>query len=212
MINEGNSPEHSVRILADTGVVWDALSLQVDPKRMKGDERRLEDAGAFWQLIAEPQVEIHYTSLLDRKLSHLFPVSWGTLKPRLTRSPIPLSRADGYHKLDGSIKCGGRYGGSLRKLLPLDHADKLTAAAKHAQETGMDTEYKEHRKKEFDFEHLEAALELGASYFITTDYALLGRLRGLTVAERKSPPVLRAASIAVRPVDALQALSATGRT
>lgn len=212
MIIEDNAPELTIRILADTSVVWDALSLQVDAKRMKGDEQRLEDAGAFWQLIAEPRVEIYYTSLLDHKLSHLFPVPWEALRPRLTRTPMPLSRADGYHKADGAIKCGGWYGGSLRVLLPPNHADKLTAAAKHAQETGMDTEYKEHRKKEFDFEHLEAALELGASYFITTDYALLGRLKSLTVAERKNPAVLRAGSIAVRPVDALQALRATGRT
>lgn len=47
MIIKDNSPELSIRIFADTSVVWDALSLQVDAKRMKGDVQRLEDAGPF---------------------------------------------------------------------------------------------------------------------------------------------------------------------
>ncbi len=211
MIIEDNAPELPIRILADTGVVWDALSLQANAKRMKGDEQWLEDAGAFWQLIAEPRVEIYYTSLLDHKLSHLFPVPWEALRPRLTRTSIPISRADGYHKLDGSIRCGGTYGGSLRVLLTADHEVKLTTAARNFQETGDNTKYMNQRTKEFDYEHLEAALEVGANYFITTDYTLLARLKSLTAAQRKSQEVQRAASIAVRPVEALLAISTTGR-
>lgn len=204
----GDTRALPVRILADTSIIWDALSFQLEPDRMKRDERRLEDAKAFWQLLAEPRMEVYYTSLLEHNLSQRFPAHWQGLKSRLIRTPIPLSRADGYHKADGSIMGGGTCGGSLRLLLSPDHEGNLIGAAKHFQDTGIETEYKKHRKGEFDYEHLEAALEVHARYFITTDYALLGRLKSLTAEERKNPEVQRAATIAVRPVDALRLIGA----
>ncbi len=212
MTTGGDTGALAIRVLADTSLIRHAITLQLEPDRMKGDQRLLGDAAAFWNLPDDPRVMMYYTSLLEHMLSRRFPAHWQGLKRRLTKASIPVSRVDGYHKADGSIKFGGTYGGGLRVLLSPEHEVALHAAASNFQETGVETEYEKHRGKEFDYEHLEAALEIGARYFITTDYRLLRRLKSLTAEQKKNAVVQRAASIAVRPVDALQALSAPGRT
>lgn len=191
------------RILADTSAAWDALKLKSEPSRVARDQHRLEDAKAFWELLEEPYVEMYYTSLLENNLSLHFRAPWEELRGNLIRAAIPLSKADGYHKANGSLLCGGVYGGMRRVLLSSNHELKLQNAAKVHHESGQDIEYRKQRRKEFDYEHLEAALELDATCFITTDYALLRRLRTLTAEQRKNPHVHKAASIAVRPVHAL---------
>lgn len=89
-----------------------------------------------------------------------------------TRVPIPLTRADGSFKLDGSILLGGIHGGSLDVLLTadgVDHERLIHEAAVRVQSAGTHLYDEKIRRKEFDVEHLEASLEAQADYFITSD-------------------------------------------
>lgn len=89
-----------------------------------------------------------------------------------TRVPIPLTRADGSFKHDGSILGGGVHGGSLDVLLTadgLDHERLIHEAAQRAQSAGTFLYDEKIRRKEFDVEHLEASLEAQADYFVTSD-------------------------------------------
>ncbi|MGY6217579.1 hypothetical protein ACW73L_20675 [Methylolobus aquaticus] len=91
--------------------------------------------------------------------------------PVSTRVPIPLTRYDGAYCHDGSVLRGGRMGGSLRDLLKIDghpHDTALAMAADNLKE-GEKLYYKKPRKREFDIEHMESALEADASLFLTTD-------------------------------------------
>lgn len=91
--------------------------------------------------------------------------------PFAKKVPIPFTRLDGTYKLDGSFLVGGNFGGKLRDLLTLqgyNHPDKLKEAA-NSLALG-DYLYKtKPRKKEFDIEHMESALECNAELFITSD-------------------------------------------
>jgi len=89
-----------------------------------------------------------------------------------TRVPIPLTRADGSFKYDGSVLCGGIYGGTLEVLLTsngVDHERLIREAAARAQSAGTFLYDERIRRKEFDVEHLEASLEAYADYFVTAD-------------------------------------------
>lgn len=89
-----------------------------------------------------------------------------------TRVPIPLTRADGSFKADGSILLGGIHGGSLDILLTadgVDHERLVHEAAQRARSAGTFLYDEKIRRKEFDVEHLEASLEANADYFVTSD-------------------------------------------
>jgi hypothetical protein len=62
------------------------------------------------------------------------------------------------------------------------------------------------RKKEFDVEHLESALEAGADLFITTDQPLISRLSRALGLLTDNMAVMRANEICVTPGQALSRL------
>lgn len=98
--------------------------------------------------------------------------------PFAKKVPIPLTRFDGAYKLDGSLLCGGKFGGTLRDLLTIqgyDQPTKLEEAAKSLV-PGNYLYNTKPRKKEFDIEHMESALECSAELFITTDKSTILRL------------------------------------
>lgn len=101
-----------------------------------------------------------------------------------TRVPIPLTRADGSFKLDGSILFGGVHGGSLDVMLTadgVDHERLIHEAAVRAQSAGTFLYVETIRRKEFDVEHLEASLEAQADYFVTSDVrSIILRLQRLS--------------------------------
>jgi hypothetical protein len=196
-----------IKVLADTSAIWDALRFQSGPDKME-DHDRSDDAKAFWQLLGESTVTVYYNSLADHSLSGVFPDLWKETRQRLMKAPVPLSRADGYYQADGSLKYGGRFGGTLRILLVADHKAKLETAVQQFKDTRDDSGYKAQRGKEFDYEHLETALELEAEFFITTDYRLLRRLKTVSRAQRCLAEVQRVIQIVSRPVDALRSIRA----
>ena len=116
--------------------------------------------------------------LPDNYLNDL-PMSFNRIKNNryFTKIPVPLSRADGTYRADGSILCGGSFGGALRGILSMDGYHHETALQ------NADPDYKlenpvhtKPRKKEFDVEYLESALEANADLFITADQPLIDRL------------------------------------
>jgi len=125
---------------------------------------------------------------------------------------IPLSRADGTHKLDGSIKAGGKFGGSLREILSISgHSHEIAFRnAKPKLKRKENPAHTEPRKKEFDVEHLESALEAEADFFLTADYKLMGRL----IQAKKEYPTNKvihlALKICFRPVDAVTEIETRG--
>ncbi len=195
------------RILVDTSAIRDALRFRESPGAVsRFGVQRVEDAVAFWALIARPSVRLSYNALLEHHIGKRFPVAWANVSRLLQKCPIPLSRADGVRKADGSTKCGGDFGGTLRPLLGTSHDVTLRiASALHDPTMKV---YKQQREKEYDLEHLESALELGATYFISTDYHLLRRLRGLAHDLLVIPTILRAQKIAKRPSEVLSILEA----
>lgn len=124
--------------------------------------------------------------------------------------PIPLSRADGTYKYDGSILCGGKLGGFLREILSMDGYDHETAL-KNAK-PNLKLENPAHtnpRKNEFDVEHLESALEANADLFITADQALINRLRHALQLHPENSIIEMANKICGTPFQALIRLEAT---
>lgn len=122
--------------------------------------------------------------------------------------PIPLSRADGTYKCDGSLLGGGQIGGALRDVLSTDGYDHeralQTATPNYKLENPAHTKP---RKKEFDVEHLESALEACANLFITVDQPLIGRLNRALKLLPENPVVTRANEICVTPDQALNRLN-----
>ena len=203
------TPPIAVKVLVDTSAIWDALRFRFEPDRIRVQDR-LDDAKAFWRLLDESGVKIYYNSLADHWLSSKFPVPvlWDDIRKYLTKASVPLSKADGHYKPDGSLKAGGRFGGSLRILLAPDHEDKLREAARIFENTMIDAAYRSERGKEFDYEHVETALELEADFFITTDYKLLRRLKNVPRLHLRISEIQRAIQITSRPIDALRSIRA----
>jgi hypothetical protein len=122
---------------------------------------------------------------------------------------IPLTRYDGSYAADGSILHGGEFGGALRLLLNLDghdHEARLREAAERLP-PGQRLNVRTERSREFDIEHLEAAMEAGADLFVTLDRkTILNRLR--RALPQKSGAIKHAADIAVLPTEAASRLDA----
>jgi len=120
---------------------------------------------------------------------------------------IPLSRADGTHLADGSVLAGGNFGGTVRKILSLYGHDHEKAIQKTPPDMkNVNFAHNKPRKKEFDIEHLESALEANADIFITTDQKLIDRLDLAKEKYSASEEVAFARKICFLPVDAISEL------
>lgn len=126
--------------------------------------------------------------------------------PLSTKVVIPLTRADGLQCFDGSITHGGRMGGKLRPLLALDGNDQDAQVAQAAATLTQDQHLYElpARRKEFDIEHMEAALEADADFFVTVDRStIINRYRAVREQFRSDAAITRAIDFSVTPGEAL---------
>jgi hypothetical protein len=128
--------------------------------------------------------------------------------PYFIKIPIPLSRAGGTYKADGSLLAGGFYGGTLMAILSMDGYDHKAAlqnaAPNYRRENPAHTKP---RIKEFDVEHLESALEARADLFITADQLLIDRLSRAFELLPVNPTIMRANEICATPKQALSVLN-----
>ena len=193
-------PDHRYKAVVDTSVVRHFLSYKGDPA---GVAEFREDIEAFSRILDLPGTRFFYTPLLAHHISEKFGSRWidFATRRRLTEISAHLPHAR-----------GGLRVGALKKIfLEPDHEAKLAKKAEEDKERVFadDEEYKKssrygkQRSKEHDWDHLEAALAIGADLFITTDYKLLRRLKSLTAKQKKNEAVARAVKIAARPVEAL---------
>ena len=137
------------------------------------------------------------------------PISFSLIKETgcFERIPIPLSRADGTYKCDGSLLCGGRFGGALKGMLSMDGHDHERALGAAVTKSKLENPaHTKPRKKEFDVEHLESALEAEADLFITTDHPLINRLSRALGLLTNNLAARRANEICVTPSQALSRL------
>lgn len=176
--------------------------------------QELQDLAAFDQIVSYVDQGAHlgatflHSELVLRELgprrSQMF---WKTGMPRSTKVTIPQTRSDGSYCYDGSIKHGGRMGGKLRSLLALDgyqHDNRLTQAAatlatdQYLYELPVP-------KREFDIEHMEAALEADADLFVTVDRStILNRYRAVREQFQSNEVITRAIDFSVTPGEALE--------
>lgn len=126
--------------------------------------------------------------------------------PLSQKIPIPLTRCDGTYCFDGSIIFGGEMGGKLRDLLSIQgypHELKLEQAANDLKE-GDFLYNTTPRKREFDIEHLESALEARADLFITNDEkTILAWLQSASPKYDESHPINLINKISKTPTSAL---------
>ena len=155
-----------------------------------------------------------YNDRVEGELPDLYlndlPISFSKIKVNsyFTKTAIPLSRADGTNKADGSLLCGGHFGGTLKEILSIDGYDHQkalqTAVPNYKLENPAHTGP---RKKEFDVEHIESALEADADLFITADQRLIDRLRRASTLFPENSVINRVNEICVTPSQALSRLN-----
>ncbi len=132
--------------------------------------------------------------------------------PRSTKVVILLTRADGHFCFNGSIMRGGRMGGKLRPLLALDGNDQDAQVAQAAAALTQDQHLYElpARRKEFDIEHLEAALEADADLFVTVDRStIISRYRAVREQFSGDPVTTRSIDFSVTPGEALEQIASS---
>lgn len=113
-----------------------------------------------------------YNKKIENELGERFKSEFTQkILPVSNKIPIPLTRLDGAYCCDGSIIFGGRMGGSLRGLLTFDGYDQEIEVAKAASnlKSGEKLYDQKSRRREFDIEHMESALEANAHLFLTND-------------------------------------------
>lgn len=190
-------------------------------KNNKAFEKRALENGAkefdrIYDIVSsEPLKHIFlYNARIEGELTEYYltglPISFSLIKGSayLERIPIPLSRADGTYKCDGSLLCGGRFGGALRDMLSIDGYDHERALQKAVPNHKLgNPAHTKPRKKEFDIEHLESALEAAAALFITADQHLLDRLSRALELLPENSAVTRANEICVTPNQALSRIN-----
>lgn len=210
-----------LNVLIDTCVMRHAINYKLDKSRFQvclgemgidGLNYSIEDVEAFWKLIEIENITFYYNDLSEYKMeefstSELKKIEWFNIQSICVKAAIPLTRADGIAKADGSYLAGGEYGGTLRALLDINHEEKINEAAKQNQHGGDEKKYKKLRYKEHDYEHLESALELGVDYFITMDNKLLRRLESLTPTQKSNAEIAKAKRITIRPSCLLTSIS-----
>lgn len=151
-----------------------------------------------------------YTVLTERELTdkYLFELPYNFDQIKTTAfikfTPIHNTRWDGISRYVGD---GGTFGGgiSLREVFDIntqyDHEAAIQIAPKKHQFGQI--EYSNARKKEFDIEHAEAALEAGADVFLTTDSRFRETVTNASKHYPKHEHLRRIREICLFPVEAL---------
>jgi hypothetical protein len=203
----------ALRFYVDTCVWWDWLGWRDGISRNWTHQER-QDLAAFDQVASHIGQSAHRGATFLRSelvLLELGPrrsqIFQETVMPPLIKVAIPLTRADARYGYDGSMLRGGRMGGKLRPLLEVDgyqHDDRLAqAAATLTQDQhlyGLPA-----RKRAFDIEHMEAALEAETDLLVTVDRStILHRDRALREQFRSDAAITRAIDFSVTPGEALE--------
>jgi hypothetical protein len=209
------------KVFVDTSVWRHWFTLKAKKSLPKAKQE--EDAKAFEKIfnlvLSHPkEFTLLYNDRVENELPDEYryehPICFEKIKSLnvMEKSCIPLSRANGTYKADGSIKAGGNFGGSLREILSIS-GHNHEGAFRNAKPNLKRKENLAHtkpRKKEFDIEHLESALEAEAEVFLTTDYKLMKRL----IQAQKEYPDNRVINMALKicfpPVDALTKVETMG--
>jgi len=164
----------------------------------------------YEKVISSDILQFVYNQRIASELSSEFTADFrARVIPCAEKIPIPLTRLDGAYKLDGSFKFGGSFGGTLRELLTMqgyDHSRKLENAARNLEDGDYLYDTKP-RRKEFDVEHMESALECNAKLFISTDErTILNPLKQVVTGYSIQHPIFRIYSIAKLPSEALSVM------
>jgi len=202
-----------MRLFVDTCVWRYWLTLKNSILFDKSDfEKHAEDFDKIYEIVSfEP---LKYVFLYDARVEGELPdcylsdhkMAFSQIKENsfCKKVPIPLSRADGTYKLDGSLLGGGKFGGVLRDMLSMDGYDHEKAFQTAVPNIKLENPaHTKPRKKEFDIEHLESALEADADLFITADQPLIDRLNRAHGLFTDNLAVKRAYEICVTPSQAL---------
>jgi len=200
------------KILVDTSAWWHWFALldgnQFDNTRNKVHAEFFQQLYSLCLANKERMTFLHNQRVFEEigKYQKQFEIK---ALPYSRKIPIPLSRADGAYRFDGSLLCGGRMGGSLRELLNLSgyqHEKRLSEAANNFSGGKAFYELKA-RSREFDIEHMESALEADADYFVTADEkTILKPLRQVQKDFVDSHAISRIISICLSPEEAYRAL------
>ena len=147
-----------------------------------------------------------YNQLVKDELGNSFEDDFvAKVLPVSEKIPIPLTRFDGAYRYGDSILHGGELGGTLRALLSMygyPHEEALKQAADALTE-GKFLYETTARKKEFDIEHMESALEARAHLFLTDDEStILKRLRDASPKYHEAHPINAICRIAMTPTEA----------
>ncbi len=103
-------------------------------------------------------------------------------------------------------------GGKLRPLLALDGNDQDAQVAQAAATLTQDQHLYElpARRKEFDIEHLEVALEADADLFVTVDRStIISRYRAVRELFSGDPVTTRSIDFSVTPGEALEQIASS---
>jgi hypothetical protein len=172
------------KVYCDTSILRDALCWVHHKdnflKQIKGDvdhDLRLSSSRLFWSFFGYQFIRLFYSSLTDVEMPEKLDGPWQELKRRMQKTTVVSARANGIYLADGSVSSGSVHGGGLRCLNDPGFDVSLLKAAKQSREEGTDKPYMHYRRREFDFDHVEAALEMKADYFITNDRRLMRRIR-----------------------------------
>lgn len=207
-----------MRLFVDTCVWWHWLTLKNNkPFKNHVSQNHAEDFDQIYEIVSSERSKhvFLYNALIEGEFRDCYlnglPWSFSEISDihHFEKTPIPLSRCDGTYKADGSILAGGRFGGSLRGILSIDgydHEKALQKATPNYKRPGNNPVHTKPRKREFDVEHLESALEASADLFITSDQPLIKRLRHASEILKDNLAVTRANEICVTPGQALSRL------
>ena len=173
------------KVFVDTCVWFDWLDLSAGRQLQTENHRR--EAEAFKRILEgviseQPRAELLFNERIVFEMNSSSD-QWSAVLAHVghlsRRIPIPATRADGSFLLDGSFLAGGSYGGSLAAALYIDGRDyehDLHQAWERSLQKQSPLYDEEVRRKEFDIENLESALEAGADYFVSTDMKLRRKL------------------------------------
>lgn len=205
-----------MRLFVDTCVWWHWLTLKSSRPLQSYILEHARDFDQIYEIVSSGALEhvFLYDARIEGELPDCYlkdlPVSFSNIKENsyFEKTPIPLSRADGTYKYDGSLLCGGRFGGTLRDLLSIDGLDHERALKFAIPKSKLENPaHTEPRKREFDLEHLESALEADADLFITTDQPLINCLNRALGLLTDNSAVKKANEICVTPNQALSRLN-----
>ena len=197
-------------LFVDTSAWWHWFSYTAG-KSIENETLRAE-AAAFGELysfaLSKANQPFLYNARIPLELPHWLREDFDRLvKPHARFIPIPLSRCDSAYKADGSILHGGRMGGTLACVLSMDsyeHEKRLKEASLSHQHGHL---YESHeRRREFDVEHLESALEADANIFVTTDISRIKWIERAVELWPESEAVVAAARLCKIPSAALALL------